>query len=344
MTNEAKAEAEKRFEKINEDIRSRIPRMAVCYDFDKTLSPDDMQTFTLIPSFGIDKGEFWQESNALAEENLMDKNLAWMYELIKYSRFKGKSLKRGYFREIGADVKLYKGVETWFKNTREYAQKRGIELEHYIISSGLKEIIEGSKIASEFERIYASSYLYDADGVATWPAQAINYTNKTQFIFRIAKGFMEEYDDRVNSSVPSDSLRIPYENIVYIGDSITDIPCMRLVKSRGGFSVGVYDPEKNDRSRVYQLYNDGRLNFYAPADYSPRSTLMQYMKQIIQEVAARESMRTEQMILQQPANLYRIKTELNSITSMYPDQISTKEKKDLKKLTNEIDELIPGIN
>lgn len=159
------------------------------------------------------------------------------------------------------------------------------ELEHYIISSGLKEIIEGSAIAKNFKRIYASSYLYTTDGVAEWPAQAINYTNKTQFIFRIAKGFLEEYDERVNDSMPEENLRIPYENIVYIGDSATDIPCMRLVKSKGGYSVGVYDPEKNNRAKVYKLYNDDRLNFYAPADYTERSNLYRYMQQIIDEVA-----------------------------------------------------------
>ena len=202
-------EREELYSKINADIRAQKPRMAICYDFDKTLSPDDMQTFTLIPSFGIDKDEFWGSSNKLAKDNLMDNNLAWMHELIRYSEFKSKSLKREYFRETGADIKLYRGVKTWFKRMNDYAEKKGIELEHYIISSGLKEIIEGSEIAANFKRIYASTYLYSADGVAKWPAQAINYTNKTQFIFRIAKGFLEEYDERVNDSMPEEGLRIP---------------------------------------------------------------------------------------------------------------------------------------
>ena len=153
------SESKELYEKMNDEIRAKKPKMAICYDFDKTLSPDDMQTFTLIPSFGIDKSEFWQSSNKLAKDNLMDTNLAWMHELIRYSEFKRKSLKREYFRETGADVKLYKGVKTWFKRMNEYAEKKGIELEHYIISSGLKEIIEGSEIAQYFKRIYASTYL-----------------------------------------------------------------------------------------------------------------------------------------------------------------------------------------
>ena len=344
MPDESLKTGDDMFAEINAQIRNRKPRMAICYDFDKTLSPDDMQTFTLIPSFGIDKDEFWGESNELAKSNLMDNNLAWMFELIKYSQFKGKSLKREYFREIGADVKLFKGVDSWFRRTKEYASKQGIELEHYIISSGLKEIIEGSTIASEFERIYASSYLYDTDGIAKWPAQAINYTNKTQYIFRIAKGFMEEYDERVNDSMPDEKLRIPYENIVYIGDSATDIPCMRLVKSRGGFSIGVFDPEKDNRSRVYQLYNDGRLNFYAPADYSARGALMKYIKQIINEIAARESMRTEQMILRQPADFYKAKKELTDIITSYPQKMSQREKTGLQKIADSLDKMIPGKN
>ena len=274
-------------------------RMAICYDFDKTLSPDDMQTFTLIPSFGIDKDEFWKAANKLAKENLMDTNLAWMHELIRYSEFNGKSLKREYFKEIGADIKLNKGVTEWFKNINAYAEEKGIELEHYIISSGLKEIIEGSEIAGEFKRIYASSYLYSADGVAKWPAQAINYTNKTQFVFRIAKGCLEEYDESVNDIMPDEQLRIPYENIVYIGDSATDIPCMRLVKSRGGYSIGVYNAEKNDTARVNQLFKDGRISFYAPADYSPESELSNYMKHIIDEITAREAIKKEAKILGQ---------------------------------------------
>ncbi|MBR3715993.1 MAG: haloacid dehalogenase-like hydrolase [Clostridia bacterium] len=291
--------AERTFCDKETEIRAKRPKMAICYDFDKTLSPDDMQTFTLIPSFGIDKDEFWRDSDELAEANRMDTNLAWMYQLIKYSRFKNKSLKREYFKEIGADVKLYTGVTDWFDMMNEYACRRGIDIEHYIISSGLKEIIEGSEIAHHFKRIYASSYLYTADKVAEWPAQAINYTSKTQYIFRIAKGFLEEYDERVNDSMPESMLRIPYENIVYIGDSATDIPCMRLVKSKGGFSIGVYDPEKNNVERVHRLFKDDRINFYAPADYSRSARLAEIMEQIIDEIATREALKAEREILRE---------------------------------------------
>lgn len=236
------------------EIKEKKPRMAICYDFDKTLSPDDMQAFTLIPSFGIKKETFWSEANALAKENFMDNNLAWMLQLLNYSKLKRLSVKRDYFKDIGKDILLFDGVDTWFDRMDRYAESKGIELEHYIISSGLKEIIEGSSISPHIKRIYASSYLYNADGVAEWPAQAINYTNKTQYIFRIAKGVLEEYDDSVNDSMPDEMLRIPYENIVYIGDSETDIPCMRLVKSKGGYSIGVFNPDSDRHHKGVQAF------------------------------------------------------------------------------------------
>ena len=316
------------------------PVLAICYDFDKTLSPDDMQTFTLIPSFGVNKDEFWHESDVLAEENLMDNNLAWMYELIKYSKFKGKSLRREYFKEIGADVQLYNGVESWFENINEYAASRGIAVEHYIISSGLKEIIEGSKIAPYIERVYASSYLYSADGIAEWPAQVVNYTTKTQFIFRIAKGFLEEYDPRVNDSLPHDRRNVDYENFVYIGDSATDIPCMTLVKSKGGYSIGVYDPITENKKKVYQLFSDGRLNFYAPADYSPESPIFNYMKNVIDEIAAKEKQKSEQRALSKSADKYKKKSALNKIMEATSGCLSEEERSVLGSMIKSLEEKV----
>ena len=272
--------------------------MAICYDFDKTLSPDDMQTFTLIPSFGIDKAEFWRETEVLTRENGMEQNLSWMFNLIKYSKFKGRSIHREYFREAGAAVPLYEGVTDWFERLNAYAADRNITIEHYIISSGLKEIIEGSLIAKHFKKIYASSYLYSADGIAEWPAQVINYTTKTQYIFRISKGILDEYDSRVNDVMSPKERHMPIENMVYIGDSATDIPCMRLVKSEGGYSVGVYDPDRNDTAKVAKLLADGRLSYYAPADYRDGASLDLYVKRVIDEIAAKEERKALQKDLQ----------------------------------------------
>jgi 2-hydroxy-3-keto-5-methylthiopentenyl-1-phosphate phosphatase len=266
----------------------------------------------------------------------MDNNLAWMYELIKYSKFKGKSLRREYFKEIGADVQLYPGVETWFENVNSYARERGIEVEHYIISSGLKEIIEGSRIAPYITRVYASSYLYSADGIAEWPAQVVNYTTKTQFIFRIAKGYLEEYDPRVNDSLPHSERNVNYENIVYIGDSATDIPCMTLVKQKGGYSIGVYDPVSNNKKKVYQLFGDGRLNFYAPADYSESSPIFEYMKNVIDEVAAKEKQKDEQKKLGASAEQFKKRSVLEKILEANRDCLSENEKSVIKQLIDNI--------
>lgn len=332
-------------EAIKDEIRERKPRMAICYDFDKTLSPDDMQAFTLIPSFGIDKNEFWDESNTLAKENLMDHNLAWMYELKRYSEFKGKSLRREYFNSVGKEIPLYKGVNTWFDRMNKYAENKGIELEHYIISSGLKEIIEGSAISTQFKRIYASSYLYSTDGIAIWPTQAINYTNKTQYIFRIAKGFFDEYDERVNDSVPDSKLYIPYENIVYIGDSATDIPCMRLVKSKGGYSIGVFDPVKDARKKVYQLFSDDRINYYAPADYSVRGDLSRYLKQIMDEIAAKEKIKTEQAIMHINADGYKAYRQMEHLMDLMEStgtSLTAKEKTAIAEHMKRLRNLIEG--
>ena len=326
-------------EEMNFSFGERRPKMAICYDFDRTLSPDEMQTFTLIPSFGVDKNEFWHESNVLAKDNLMDNNLAWMYELIKYSRFKGKSLRREYFKEVGADVKLYNGVLDWFERINEYAADRGIEVEHYIISSGLKEIIEGSRIAPYIKRVYASSYLYSADGIAEWPAQAVNYTAKTQFIFRIAKGYLEEYDPRVNDALPHDERNVDYENIVYIGDSATDIPCMTLVKQKGGYSIGVYDPITQNKTNVYKLFSDGRLNFYAPADYSENSPIFNYMKDVIDEVAARERRKKEEKPLSKSADAYKKKSALEKLLESSATTLDDEGRRVVRDMIANIDSL-----
>jgi len=281
-------------------------RIAICYDFDKTLAPDDMQAFTFIPSLGMGIGEFWTESNGLATANGMDKNLAWMRLMIEKATAQNKSIKRAAFQRLGQGVKLYAGVEKWFDAVNKYAASKGIVVEHYIISSGLKEIIEGSCIAHKFKRIYASTFYYDVDDIARWPAQAINYTNKTQYIFRIAKGAFDENDDRVNESFSDSQLYIPYENMIYIGDSETDIPCMRLVKSKGGIAIGVFDPQKDNRRRVYELFNDGRINFFAPADYRQNKELFDLMKKIINSVAARETLKEVSSIQNSKAQQYAV--------------------------------------
>lgn len=276
--------------------------LAICYDFDKTLSPDDMQAQGYIQSVGYDIREFWDESDRLARENDMDTNLAYMYKMVEESQgkivFNRKSL-----AEYGSKVKLFPGVDTWFERIREYGERCGVEVEHYIISSGLKEMIEGTSIAKKgvFKKIYASSFYFDARGVARWPAQVVNYTSKTQFLFRIEKGVLDINDSGVNDYFAPEHMRVPFRNMVYIGDSDTDIPCMKLVNTYGGHSIGVYNPATQDKTKVYKMMNDNRIRYYASADYSEGQELEQLVKNIIEKTAAYEKLERQYVYNQQEA-------------------------------------------
>lgn len=277
---------EKVFERKTKEDR---PVLAICYDFDKTLSPDDMQVQGYIQSVGYEVESFWTESNGLAESNDMDQNLAYIYTMIQKARgrfiFNRKTL-----MDYGAKVSLFPGVDTWFKRIREYGETKGVIVEHYIISSGLKEMIEGTKVANEFEKIYASSFYYDENGEAKWPAQVINYTSKTQFLFRIVKGTLDVNDSGVNDYFNPEDIRIPFRNMVYIGDSDTDIPCMKLVNSHSGHSIGVYNSETRDRRKVYKMMEDKRIKYFAPADYTDNSELDKLVKAIIDQTASNEKL------------------------------------------------------
>lgn len=271
----------------------RRPVVAICYDFDKTLSPDDMQAQGYIQSVGDDVAAFWEESNGLARDNDMDQNLAYMYTMMKKAKESKLPFTREKLREYGAKVRFCPGVKGWFKRIRAFGETRGVLVEHYIISSGLKEMIEGTSVAREgaFKRVYASFFFYDAKGRAMWPAQVVNYTNKTQFLFRISKGVLDINDPAVNDYFPPEEIRIPFRNIVYIGDSATDIPCMKLVDSYGGHSIGVYDAKDDSASakeKVYEMMRDGRIKYFAPADYSDGQELDQLVKRIIDRTATNE--------------------------------------------------------
>lgn len=266
------------------------PVVAICYDFDKTLSPDDMQAQGYIQDVGYDVQKFWEESNHLAQENEMDGNLAYMYKMVEEAQG-NLVLNKKALADYGAKVKLYEGVKDWFGRIREYGRNQGIIVEHYIISSGLKEMIEGTEMAinNEFEKIYASSFFYNGKGVAVWPAQAVNYTSKTQFLFRIEKGVLDVNDPGVNDYFKPEDMRVPFRNIIYIGDSDTDIPCMKLVNTNGGHSIGVYDEDNNKKDKVYNMIKANRIKYFAPADYRKDSPLDILVKAIIDKTLTYET-------------------------------------------------------
>ena len=256
--------------------------LAVCYDFDKTLSPTNMQAQGYIQSVGYDVDEFWKKTDGLAADNDMDKNLAYMYVMMEEAR--GRLIfNRKKLEEYGSRVKLFPGVEGWFDRLNEYGKQRGVTVEHYIISSGLKEMIDGTDIARRgvFKKVYASSFYYDDRGMAVWPAQVVNFTNKTQFLFRIVKGVLDVNNDNVNDFFLPEDLRVPFRNMVYIGDSDTDIPCMKLVNTNGGHSIGVYDPVTKNKDHVLRMLRENRVRYIAPADYSEGAELDKLLKAII---------------------------------------------------------------
>lgn len=271
--------------------KEALPVLAICYDFDKTLTPDNMQAQGYIQSVGYDVDRFWEETDSLAHENGMDGNLAYMYKMVVEAEG-NLVLNRKALMDYGAKVKVFPGVEQWFDRIREYGKENGVIVEHYIISSGLQEMIEGTEMAKNgaFDRIYASSFYFNERGLAKWPAQVVNYTNKTQFLFRIEKGTLDVNDPGVNDYYPPDQIRVPFRNMVYIGDSDTDIPCMKLVNVNGGHSIGVYNPETGRKEKVEKMFRDQRIRYYAPADYTNGSELDTLVKKIILRTSANEAL------------------------------------------------------
>lgn len=263
---------------------AKKPIIAIMYDFDKTLCTRDMQEYTFIPTLGLSAKEFWQQSSTLAQQEKMDRILAYMYLMIKKSKSASKPIRREDFVKLGKDVEFFDGVLTWFDRIKEYGQKKGVTIEHYIISSGLKEIIEGSKIKKHFKKIYACEFHYDENGVADWPLLSVNYTTKTQFLFRINKGVLDiSNDNDLNKYVEDDERAIPFRNMIYIGDGLTDVPCMKLVKVNGGFSIAVY--QKRQKVKVDDLLKHQRVDFITPADYTEQSELDCIIKKIVDKIA-----------------------------------------------------------
>ena len=262
--------------------------IAIAYDFDGTLSPGNMQEHGFLPNIGMSPIKFWNEADQLAKKHEADSVLTYMNLMLTKAKEAGVPVGRQDFRDHGKSVKLFEGVKPWFQRINKYGKSAGLKAEHYIISSGLHEMIEGTPIAHEFKKIYASSFKYDANDVAEWPALAINFTTKTQYLFRINKGVLDVYDNKkINEFVPMEERPIPFKRMIFIGDGETDIPCFSLVKSLGGHSIAVYKPRtKGAKAKAERLVRDGRVNFVAPADYSSGSHIDDIVKALIDKIAS----------------------------------------------------------
>ncbi len=274
------------------------PILAFLYDFDKTLCTTDMQDYAFIPSLGMTPAEFWAKANDFGRRNRIDGILAYMYMMLQEAERKSLPFTRKDLVEKGRKIEFFPGVREWFGRINEFGSSQGVQVEHYVISSGLREIIEGSSVSGEFKEIYASEFYYDGTGQPVWPKLAVNFTAKTQFVYRINKGVLDVSDDRtLNDSMPDDSKRVPFSNMIYIGDGLSDVPCMKMMRAYGGQAIAVY--QNSNRLGVEDLLVKGRVDFIFPADYREGTGLDLTVKRIIQKTAIADRLWEE--------NLYQLR-------------------------------------
>ncbi len=263
-------------------------QVAFCYDFDGTLAAGNMQEYGFMRRLGMTPEEFWKKSDAMAEEFAADNNLCYMKCMLDEAKARKIAFKREDFVACGKDIVLFKGVVEWFDRINTYALSKGVEISHYLISSGLQEIVEGTPIAPKFSQLYASTFMYNGYGEAEWPARVVNYTAKTQYLFRINKGCFDVLDNKsVNCVMPENERPVPFNHMIYFGDGDTDVPCMSMIKRLGGYCVAVYQPHKHGaKGRAAKYLDDGRVNIFAPADYSVGKKIDRYVKKVIDKLAA----------------------------------------------------------
>jgi 2-hydroxy-3-keto-5-methylthiopentenyl-1-phosphate phosphatase len=265
------------------------PTIALMYDFDKTLCTKDMQEYTFIPHVGMKPEDFWAVADKLANDKKMDRILAYMWVMLDTAYIAKKPIRRNDFVAHGRGLEFFPGVEGWFDRINQVCADAGMNVEHYIISSGLREIIEGSSIFNHFREVFACEFLYNENDIACWAKNCVNYTTKTQFLFRINKGILDisnDYD--LNRYTPEEERPVPFRNMIYIGDGLTDVPCMKLVKLNGGHSIAVYPDGGKDKAG--ELLQADRVDFIAPADYSNGGELDTIIKDMIHKMAMVDSL------------------------------------------------------
>lgn len=260
-------------------------KIAIAYDFDGTLAPGYMQHHSFIPELKIDQNKFWEKVKELAKEHDMDEILSYMHLMLHEANYRKISIRKEAFVKHGKDLRLFSGVEYWFDRINDYAKSKGWEIEHYIVSSGLREMIEGTSIAKKFTYVFASGFMYNQDDIAIWPALAVNYTNKTQYLFRINKGVMNSWDNpSVNKFIPDEERHIPFERIIYVGDGETDVPAMKMTRHNKGKAIAVYEPENaKAKAAADILIEQNRADYSLEADYRENSELDKTFKKLIDE-------------------------------------------------------------
>ncbi len=260
-------------------------KVALIYDFDETLSTTYMQDYILIPALGEKPETFWAKANQWSRDHCADQITGTMYYVQHAAREKGLKLTKQFLCDSAKSITYFAGVEEWFDRINDYGKKLGLHIEHYIISSGFEEIISGTSIRKHFKDVFGCSYVYGDDDTPIWPARVVNYSGKTQFIAKINKGLGKTEDRAVNEYMPDELRPIPYKQMIYFGDGMTDIPCMKIVKNNGGTSIAVYRPKSNQRHNAIQLLTDNRVDFALPADYREDSELDHVVKTILNRMA-----------------------------------------------------------
>lgn len=269
------------------------PTIAIAYDFDGTLSPGSMQEHSFIPEIGEDPATFWKRSNDEAARLGADRTLIYMHHMVLAAQRAEKPFRREQIRAHGQTVSFFDGVETWFDRITAFGDTLGLKVEHFVISSGLREMVLGTSIGDKFEQVFACDFKFDANNVPVWPALAVNYTTKTQFLFRINKAALDLSDDRaVNDYVPEDERPVPFRNMIFIGDGETDVPCMRTVKANGGVSIAVHAPDDETGAKTaLRLTEQNRVHVARAADYTEGSNLDAFVKAAIESMAAVERLK-----------------------------------------------------
>jgi phosphoserine phosphatase len=269
--------------------------IAVVYDFDGTLSPQPMQEYTVLPKIGIEPREFWARVNRDARETESDMMLVYMRHILEELEKGRIDVKRDDFAAMASRIKYFPGVATWFTRMNRYVRSKSagkVKIQHYLVSAGQKEILDGVSIRKHFKRIYASEYHFNHHGVATFPKLLVTDTMKTQFLFRINKG-REGVSESINEHMPESERPIPFQNIIYVGDGMTDVPSMALTKKSGGHTVAVYHPGGRGRDVCVKLLNAGRADFIAAADYRVGSKLSRRVELLLDAIVADIAYRRE---------------------------------------------------
>lgn len=273
--------------------KNKKPTVVIAYDFDGTLAPGNMQEHSFISNVGMSIEAFWAEVKKYAQKHDMDEILSYMLLMIRKANQADHPITKKAFQEHAKTIQFFPGVEEWFDRIDDFGKQQGLNIEHYIISSGLREMVKATKIGNKFKYIFASGFMYNASGVAEWPSLAVNYTNKTQYLFRINKGILNSFDNTtINKVMIEDQRPVPFSNMIYLGDGETDIPTMKMLKYQGGYTLAVYDPNKkkqkgrpSGKEIAEKLITDNRADYALPADYSDGSKIDQLIKTIIQKIA-----------------------------------------------------------